>query len=339
MSTSLAVKYRPQTFVDFKGQRSTVKILSSQAENGTFKHCYLFCGSSGTGKTSLAKCFARVVNHEQGSPIEIDAASNNSVESVRAIIRDAQDRSLDSEYKIYILDECQAFSSAAWQPLLKTMEEPPQYTIFILCTTDPQKVPEAVMNRAQRFNFGKIALQEIRDRLEYVCQQEQFTNYQESIDYIAKVADGCMREALTLLEKVASYSTAFEINTTMELLGSYKTQIFVDLTNNLLDDNEGAVLQQIDQIDLSGKSLPQFIDQYLRFIIDVAKYAILKDIKATTIPRSDEQLITGIINFENPVQYYSYVMDKLLALKNMLKNDVDPKSTVEVACLQVCRMR
>ena len=336
---SLASKYRPQTFEEVCGQKSTVKILSKQAETGLFKHNYLFCGNTGSGKSTMARLVAKAINKGQGSPIEIDAASNNSVENVRAIIKDAQDRSIDSEYKVYILDEVQAFSSAAWQPLLKTMEEPPQYTVFILCTTDPQKVPEAVMNRAQRFNFGKISLEEIKNRLEYVCQCEGFSNYQESVEYIAKIADGCMREALTLLEKVASYNTIFDICVTMELLGAYRTQVFVDFTNNLLDDNEGAVLQQIDQIDLSGRDLPQFVDQYLRFIIDVAKYAILANIKATTLPISDEELIKGIINFENPVQYYNYVMDKLLALKNMLKGDADPKSTVEVVCLQICRMR
>ena len=165
MAISLAVKYRPKTFEEALGQGSTIKILRQQIEKGCFGNCYLFAGSSGCGKTTLARIFANLINQGKGSPIEIDGASNNGVESVRAIVDSAGERSLDSEYKIYIVDECHAISSQGWQAFLKCIEEPPKYTIFMFCTTNPEKVPETIQNRLIRFNISKVRTDLIKQRL------------------------------------------------------------------------------------------------------------------------------------------------------------------------------
>ena len=154
---ALAVKYRPRIWDDITEQKSIVKILKRQIETKTFKNAYLFAGASGAGKTTASRIFANEINNHQGSPIEIDAASNNSVDNVRNIVKSAQERAIDCEYKIFIIDEAHALSNAAWQAFLKCIEEPPEYTIFIFCTTDPQKIPATILNRVQRYNFTKIS--------------------------------------------------------------------------------------------------------------------------------------------------------------------------------------
>lgn len=336
---SLPVLYRPTTFDEVVGQDSVIKILKKQIETGNTKNVYLFAGVSGSGKTTCARIFAKTVNNGVGDPIEIDAASNSGVDNVRNIIRDAQEKSIEGKYKIFIIDEAQSITSTAWQAFLKCIEEPPTLTIFIFCTTDPQKIPETILNRVQRFNFNRIPTNLIKERLEYVCKTEGFTNYKESIEYISRLANGCMREALTLLDKVADNSTNFNITDTLNILSVTDYRIYFSLVNDMLDGNAAGILTSLDNLYDKGTDLKIFADQFLKFVIDVAKYILFNTTKVTSIPESFENDIKNIINFENPINYYNYVMDKLLELKNMLKVDVDVKSTVEVVCLQISRMQ
>ena len=169
---ALAVKYRPRTFDDVVEQTSVRKILEQQIATGTIKNAYLFCGSAGTGKTTCARIFAREINKGTGEPIEVDAASNNSVDDVRQIIQQAKTQSLDSEYRIWVLDECHAFSNNAWQAFLKLLEEPPKKSIFIFCTTNPEKIPATILSRVQRYDFKKLSQQAIVDRLKYIIDNE-----------------------------------------------------------------------------------------------------------------------------------------------------------------------
>lgn len=170
MSQSLAIYYRPKTLDEIVEQASTVRILKQQLQTGDLQHCYLFCGGTGSGKTTMARAFYSAINSGVGQPLEIDAASNSGVDNVRALIKDAYERSITGQYKIIILDECQALSNAAWQAFLKCIEEPPAHTIFIFCTTDPQKLPATILNRMQKFNFTKISLDGIKNRLKFVCE-------------------------------------------------------------------------------------------------------------------------------------------------------------------------
>ena len=172
---SLAVKYRPQTLDEICGQSSIVKILRRQIETKSYKHSYIFTGPSGTGKTTTGRILAKAINGSLDGLEELDAASNNGVENIRILIKSAQERSISSLYKIYIIDECHALTNAAWQALLKCIEEPPEYTIFIFCTTDPQKIPATIINRCQRYNLSKISTEQLVERLTYICKQEGFT--------------------------------------------------------------------------------------------------------------------------------------------------------------------
>lgn len=212
---ALAVKYRPKVFEDMTEQSAIKDILMNQLETKTFQHGYLFTGPAGTGKTTSARIFANMINEGKGNPIEVDAASNSGVDNIRQIIENAKRKPLDAEYKIFIVDECHSLSNGAWQALLKTLEEPPKFTIFIFCTTDPQKVPATILSRVQRYQFQKISTEGIKDRLLFIldelnCEiqsegsQDAVSDIEwareeglpiidytmDAIDYIAKVSTG-----------------------------------------------------------------------------------------------------------------------------------------------------
>lgn len=174
MVASLAVKYRPRAFDDVTEQSAIRTILEQQIQSGQIKNCYLFCGPAGTGKTTCARIFANEINKGAGNPIEMDAASNNGVDYVRELIIQAKVKSLDSDYKVFILDECHALSNNAWQAMLKIIEEPPAKSIFIFCTTDPQKIPKTILSRVQRYDFQRISYRGIVNRLERILNEEGY---------------------------------------------------------------------------------------------------------------------------------------------------------------------
>lgn len=334
---SLATLYRPKVFEDITEQYSTVKILQQQALSGHIANSMLFCGPTGCGKTSLARAFANTINNNQGTPIEIDAASNSGVDNVRRIIQDAQERAIAGTYKVIILDEAHAFSNTAWQAWLKCIEEPPQYTIFIFCTTDPQKIPATILNRVMRFNFTRISSTGIQNRLEYICRQEGFENYEEACAYISKISNGEMRTAISLLDKAAHYSTNLKIENILEALGNFSYEIFFELCNAFIDSNDKKILSIIDSYHRNGNDMKLFINQYIDFILDVLKYCIFKSTDIIKIPSTQHNTLNYTTNVENADKYFKFILDKLLNLKFMLKDDVDPKSTIEVVFLQIAR--
>lgn len=337
MAQSWAVKYRPQTFEEMCGQSSIIKILLKQIETNNTKNAYLFAGSSGCGKTTAARIFAKLINKGVGEPIEIDGASNNGVDNVKTIIKGAQERSIDSLYKIYIIDECHAITSQGWQAFLKAIEEPPAYTIFIFCTTDPQKIPATILNRVQRFNITRISTKLIIDRLKYICKQENLTNYEEACEYIAKICDGGMRDSIATLEKCAGYSLDLSINNVLEALGNYSYESFFKIINAMIDGNEGDVIQNIESYYNNGNDLKLFVDKFFSFILDIDKYILFKNMELTTLPSSMEEEVKKCVAFDNPGNYYNYILDKLLSLKQSIKNDTTLKNTIIVVFLQMTR--
>lgn len=337
MTESLAVKYRPKEFSDACGQGSIIKILERQVQLQEFKHVYLFTGPSGCGKTTFSRILASKINGSLAGLEELDAASNNGVDNVRSIIKQAQERSISSKYKIFIIDECHALSNAAWQAFLKCIEEPPEFTIFMFCTTDPQKIPVTIVNRCQRYNLSKISTDAIRSRLEYICKEEGFTNYEESISYIAKISDGGARDAIATLEKVASLGNDISIQNTLDALGAYSYELFFDLANSIIDSNQAKVAEIVSNIYNKGNDLKLFVDSFFTFCLDVAKYCLFKSTDMIGIPESYEEQLKNSINFASPEKYYMYIVDKLLELKTMIKNDRNIKTTVEATFLKIAR--
>lgn len=338
---ALATKYRPKSFDEVAGQKYVIDILQKQIRNNTISNCYLFAGPTGTGKTTLARIFANSLNEGFGNPIEIDAASNNGVDNVRAIIEESQLRSIDSKYRVYIIDEVHMITKEGWNAFLKTLEEPTLTTIFILCTTEPQKVPATIMNRVMRFNLSKIPTNEIKDRLNYICMAEGFTNYEDTCDYISKVSQGGLRDAISMLDKCSKYSTNLDIKYAQQLTGNVSYEDMITITNALIDQVGDTVVRCIDNLYEKGYDLKLFVDQYIDFIVDLEKYVMFKDISLTKFPKYLEEkfdtsgamlpdCIKYVVNVENCLQYFSGLADRLLDIKFKLKYDTSVRDTVTV---------
>lgn len=297
---TLAVKYRPKTFDDVVEQTAIKDILTDQIATGTFQHSYLFCGPAGCGKTTAARIFASEINEGKGNPIEVDAASNNGVENVREIIDGARRKALDSDYKVYIIDECHMLSNGAWNAMLKLLEEPPKTTVFIMCTTDPQKIPATILSRVQRYNFSKISLDNIIGRLQHILIAENeeimdqggpdgaFEYTLEAIQYIAKLADGGMRDAITMMDKCLSLSPDLTVENVVRALGTVDYNIHFELLFNMETGAKSSAVRLIEDVYNSGKDLKQFIKQFQYFVLDVCKYKMFDDFKYVSIPALPE---------------------------------------------------
>jgi len=337
MAQSLAVKYRPKKWEEVIGQSSVVKILTKQIETGMIKNAYLFTGITGAGKTTASRLLATEINKAPDSYIEIDAASNSSAEKMRSIIKSAQERSIDYKYKIFIIDEVHALSNQAWQVMLKCLEEPPEFTIFILCTTDAQKIPSTILNRVQRFNISRISEENICYRLDQICKLENFKNFEDTINYISKISDGSMRTAISMLEKCAAFSLDLDISNTLPILGAAPFSLLIKITNAFIDGRIDIIIDSMKDIDNSYPDMKIFLDRYIDFILDVLKYHIFKKLTVTSIPSSLESDIKNILAIENAQKYFQYILDKLLSLKQLIKNDTNIQSTIEIVFLQIAR--
>lgn len=329
---TLANLYRPSTFEDVIGQDNIKIILQRQLESGTVKNAYLFVGSQGTGKTTCARILANEINKGYGNPIEMDAASNSGVDDVRNIIQQAQTKSLDSEYKVFIIDECHSISNTGWQAFLKLLEEPPVKSIFIFCTTNPEKIPKTILSRVQRFDFQRIKYQDIVDRLDYILRQENVIKAWDgrAIEYIAKLANGGMRDAITMLDKCLSYSTNLTLSNVVSSLGTVNYDDMLVLYNAIYYQDSDQILTSIESIYQNGKDLKQFIRDFMEFVLDINKYAITDSYAFLHIPE-------GMYNLRDIVKLdiHQQLLSVLVKLNNDIKWDKFPKSIIEITLLEV----
>lgn len=341
MKRTLATVYRPHTFSDVVEQNATVTLLQNQIETGTFKNVLLFTGSAGTGKTTSARIFAKAINGGKGTPIEIDGASNNGVENVRDIISKAQQKALDAKYKVFIIDECHALSNSAWQAMLKIIEEPPVNTVFIFCTTDPQKIPATILSRVQRYDFQRISFSGIVNRLKFIIEQEKKNGEKididdASIEYIAKLADGGMRDSITMLDKVLSLDDKITLEKTTKILGGINYDIMFKLLNDIIDYKEQDVIETIEKLYSEGADLKLFIKQFTLFVLDVCKYYLFGNFDYIQIPSLFEEQLKSLKNGV-PQDFVNFVLERVNDLNSVIKWEQNVKPIVEIALKMLCK--
>lgn len=326
---ALATKYRPMSFEDVTEQNAIKVILQEQIDSHSVKNGYLFVGSAGTGKTTCARIFAKEINKGEGVPIEMDAASNNSVEDVRSIIAQAQTKSLDSEYKIFIIDEAHSLSNSAWQAMLKTLEEPPAKSIFIFATTDPQKIPKTILSRVQRYDFQRISQKGIVDRLEKILNLEygRKTFLKEPIEYIAKLADGGMRDAITLMDKCLSYSTDLTVENVVKALGVANYDVMFSLLDSLIESKTTLCLEQVDSIYKSGIEMKQFVKTFTEFVLDVCKYGLTKEFSLIKIPNIYKSSLDTYGDYE--FDRAKALLKVLIDLSASIKWETNPRYVID----------
>ena len=353
-------KFRPSTFDDVKGQDHIVTTLRNQINAGRIGHAYLFCGTRGTGKTSVAKIVGKAVNCEHpvnGSPcgecamcraidegtalnlIEIDAASNNGVDNVRLIREEVTYAPPEGKYKVYIIDEAHMLSLSAFNALLKTLEEPPSYVIFILATTETHKIPVTIMSRCQRYDFHRITAETIADRMRNLLDEEGASAEDAAVEYISRQADGSMRDALSLLDQCL----AFHMNETLtyehvlDILGTVDVSVYRDMIEDIIRENVSGLLLRLDDVVYSGRDLKEFISDFVGYLRNImllkseADVSRIVDLSEENLSRAFE--LTGQMSLEQVVGY----IRTLSELSNEMKYASNPRILVEAALIKLCR--
>lgn len=339
MAKSLATKWRPKTFEDVIEQDAVKIILRQQLESGNIHSAMLFCGPSGDGKTTTARIFANELNHGKGNPIEMDAASHNGVDDVREIGKMATSKSIDgAEYKTIIVDECHMITPQGWAAFLKLIEEPPARVVFIFCTTDPQRIPPTILSRCQRYNFQKVSTDGIKDRLEYISQQENIDITPEAISYIAKLADGGMRLSIQYLEKCAAYADKVDVGVVVKALNVTNYDDFIHLTDLITNQNKSEQIKFLDEIYASGVDFKQFLKQYVQFILDVNKTLILDDLdeafKYIDLPKTNEvETWLTVILKDGNIELFNKLLSHLVKLDGDVKYSQNAKCDITCGIL------
>ncbi len=331
---TLAVKYRPKTWDDVVEQDAIKRILTNQLSSNQLNHAYLFVGGAGTGKTTCARILANEINNHKGSPIEIDGASNNGVDQIKAICESAMSRSVDSEYKIFIIDECHQVTTAAWNAMLKTLEEPPLKTIFIFCTTNPEKIPKTILSRVQRFNFNRISNQGIFERLCKVCEQENIKADEDALKHIAILANGHLRDALTMVDKVRLYSDEITEISMSESLGANSYYDLAMLFDGVTTRNEEMIIRVIEDCHDEGRDLKRVIDDEISYVIDYLKWEVTGTIEYCSCPTFVRAFFESY-GKERKMNAKHY-LTCLLKLRNAIKYTDSAKDIIESYLILEC---
>ena len=353
-------KWRPAVFEDVYGQDAIVTTLKNQITSGKIGHAYLVCGTRETGKTTLAKIFARAVNCEHaaehgGSPcnecpicrsilsensmnvFEIDAASNNSVEDIRRIREEVAYPPTEGRYKVYIIDEVHMLSTSAFNALLKTLEEPPSYVIFILATTDPQKVPQTILSRCQRYDLKRIKSDVIAARLRELSGAEGRKVEDRAIDYIARTADGSMRDALSLLDRCFSFMTGQELSykDTLEVLGASDTSVFSGLYRSLCSGDVEGALRAVSDTVAAGREIYQFTNDFIWYLRNVLLCMSTRD-ASDLLDASEENI--GRLREDAALTDKTFLiemMSRMAELSNRLRFARDKRTLLEVELIRL----
>lgn len=341
-SITLATKYRPQKFEEIVEQDSIKIILENQVRTNNLKHAYLFCGSAGTGKTTSARIIAHMINNYESEPIELDCASHNGVDDVRAIIEDCKTRPYKGKYKVFLLDEVHMLSTQAWNAMLKILEEPPEYVIFLFCTTDPQKIIGTILSRVQRFNFSRISNEGIRNRLKYIIDSENKEKalasdiilYEESaIDYIARLAKGGMRDSITTLEKCLDYDKNLTLENVIKVTsGGITEQVLTEFLNYILNCQCKEALLHFNNIYMSGADVLLFLRLWTEYLQNCVKYMVTQTAEITTLSQITIDWLKKIMVFTPQIKE---LLRSVLSIKTNFSSD-DMKIIIESWIIEKC---
>ena len=353
-------KWRPDTFEEVKGQDHVVTTLKNQIINNRIGHAFLFCGTRGTGKTSIAKLFAKAVNCEHpinGSPcnectacraiadgssmnvIEIDAASNNGVDNIRQIREEVQYSPSEGKYKVYIIDEVHMLTQGAFNALLKTLEEPPAYVIFILATTESHKIPITISSRCQKYEFRRISVETISDRLMELLGREQIEAEKKAVDYIAKAADGSMRDALSILDQCRAFNIGKELTyeNVLDTIGAVDIDVFARLLECVIKLDVVGAIDLVDEVVWQGRELSRFVSEFTWFLRNVLLVKVS--------PEADQKLDMSAENLERLRQLAAQIdTDALIRYINIfsdtsanIKYAVQKRIVLELAVIKLCK--
>ena len=358
--TALYRKFRPGIFGDVKGQEHIVTTLRNQIRANRIGHAYLFTGTRGTGKTTVAKIFAKTVNCEnptENGPcgecatcraiaagasmnvIEIDAASNNGVDNIREIVDEVSYSPAEGKYKVYIIDEVHMLSIGAFNALLKTLEEPPSYVIFILATTEVHKLPITILSRCQRYDFKRISIETITDRMRELIEAEGIQVEEKALRYIAKTADGSMRDALSLLDQCIAFHLGSELtyDKVLDVLGAVDTEVFSRLLRFVLDKNVLGCVELLEEIVMQGRELTQFVTDftwYLRNLMLVQSSDNLEDVidmSTDNLARLKEE--AQMVEQEQIIRYIRIFSE----LSGQIRYAAQKRILVEIALIKLCK--
>ena len=353
-------KFRPQTFDDVKGQDHIVTTLQNQIKNDRIGHAYLFTGTRGTGKTTIAKILAKTLNCENpvnGGPclecpmckaiaagnsmnvIELDAASNNGVDNIRQIVDEVAYPPTEGRYKVYIIDEVHMLSIGAFNALLKTLEEPPSYVVFILATTEVHKIPITIMSRCQRYDFHRISIDTIAARLQDLMQQEGIEVEEKAIRYVAKAADGSMRDGLSLLDQCIAFymGQTLTYDNVLKVLGAIDTEVFSRLLRHIINGEITGAIALLEEIIVQGRDLNQFVVDFTWYLRNLLLLQTSSDMEDVLEMSSDNLALlreeAQMVDSEVLMRY----IQVLSALSNDIKYASQKRVLIEIALIKLCK--
>lgn len=359
MHKALYRVYRPKNFNDVIGQEHIVRTLKNQIENNNVGHAYLFCGTRGTGKTSTAKIFSRAVNctnlhndepcnecencreileDKTMDVVEIDAASNNSVDDIRELRENVKYSPAKSKYKVYIIDEVHMLSQGAFNALLKTLEEPPSYVIFILATTEPHKIPATILSRCQRFDFKRVTVKDISSRMRYICEKEGIEADEKALNLIARNSQGALRDALSILDQCISFEgNKISYNDVIELLGSVNIEQLFDLAESIIKEDTRKSLQILNDFIIWGKDVRNLVNDLIDHFRNLMVCKISNDLdEIISLPEETIDLLkqqAETIDTNNLIR----ILNILSEAQDGMKISSNPRVLMEVTMMKIAQ--